>query len=375
MNVNHTTSTIQRLATQTLRQRVTDKPQLQENTNTNTNTGKPKGPHRADPKASTTAIERPAVSDAVLPEADLDALVGEIRDDLNLPPSEDATNPVQALLDAWGTESTEHDLNADGTVNMFDLLELLQQMSQQPQPDADPAPAADDAVPVDLPVVQESVPAKQAGDDYQTRLQELLDAWGTDDANSDINGDGIVDVFDLTELMSQHMAAAQAESDASVNSSVEAGVVNDSLAGDITSVEPQPEQLPLTVDNLLNAWGVAGGQFDLNDDGTVNMFDLLALLNQITEDSRKDPPTSFANKVDDASLQKHEPKRVVRERVLDRIADRLVAKFNDRGFDTKPPANLDATLTRLNFGEEQQALLKQRIFARYPIGGSFNATV
>jgi hypothetical protein len=127
---------------------------------------------------------------------------------------------VQALLNAWGQADSRFDLNDDGTVNGFDLAHLLAKMSgessdevtasQFTPPGADlsetaldtsilasnPPADADSAALIDLPAAAPATPS-------DPKVIGLLSKWGSDDATFDLNGDGVVNGFDLAMRLSE----------------------------------------------------------------------------------------------------------------------------------------------------------------------------
>jgi hypothetical protein len=139
--------------------------------------------------ASASASASPTI------QARLDALnaaaAGHADDKSGSPDADDAANQtiitVNDLTAAWGTSEVAYDLNADGIVNVQDLLRLLAEGGTMRKPDA--------------PVT----------------LEGLRAAWGTSNASYDLNADGIVNVSDLLQLM------AQTKSDDGADAALDAG--------------------------------------------------------------------------------------------------------------------------------------------------------
>ncbi len=148
-------------------------------------------------------------------------------------------SPIEALLADWGRADSPHDLVGNGTVDVNDLLTLLARLSnpiEQPSTGSGIEPAVSDT-PAE---VTEKMPTPQA----------VLDAWGTRDPATDMNGDGTVNVNDLLSLLSK--------------------------MSDGHSVQESPAPSP--VEQLLAAWGSSDPAHDLDGDGTVGVNDLLSLL-------------------------------------------------------------------------------------------------
>ncbi len=154
------------------------------------------------------------------------------------PTAPGGSSTVEALLADWGRAGSPHDLDGNGTVDVNDLLTLLARLSN----------------PVELPATGAGVEAAEtetpADVNELPTPQALLDAWGTKDPETDLNGDGTVNVNDLLMLLAK--------------------------MSDGHSVQEAPAPSP--VDQLIAAWGSTDAAHDLDGDGTVGVKDLLALL-------------------------------------------------------------------------------------------------
>jgi Ca2+-binding EF-hand superfamily protein len=109
-------------------------------------------------------------------------------------PAQEPISPLQALLNDWGKTDSVHDLNDDGTVDIKDMLQLLANLASNPtaEPDTlhDPRHRAPDVTPGEV----------QSQSD---RLQALLDDWGKTDSKFDLDGDGTVGMTDMLALLKQ----------------------------------------------------------------------------------------------------------------------------------------------------------------------------
>ena len=225
------------------------------------------------------------------------------------------------MLDSWGDENSPYDLNSDGTVNLDDLLAFLAQMprgnTEEPVVDdqSDSLTASDslknaDAVEEVAPPELEQPPANQSGavtgseEEAQTTnphipltLEGLLNAWGEENSQYDLTGDGRVDLDDLLTFLANdqgadvgnHPAPPTEVSDIGIRSSKEPDSSTTGLesapAGPSEALHASDEEMqttithdPLTLDGLLKAWGEENSQYDLNGDGTVDLNDLLTFL-------------------------------------------------------------------------------------------------
>ena len=170
-------------------------------------------------------------------------------------PAEKETDPLQALIDDWGKTDSPHDLNGDGTVGIQDMLQLLANLANDPE-----------AIPDGLYDPRNQVPDDSAGDgqSQSDRLQGLLDAWGQSASKYDLNGDGTVGINDMLMLLQQL-----------------ADEVTQAPAGDPTNSTPGTPEAQTRLHQLFEAWGTSDSEFDLDNDGTVGIRDMLLLLAQM----------------------------------------------------------------------------------------------
>lgn len=185
----------------------------------------------------------------------------------------DAVSILGGIMDAWGTDNAQYDLDGDGTVGMNDLLQALSDLS-----------GGDDGV---------SMPAG---------LQDLLNAWGSGDATWDLDGDGTVGMSDLLQM----------------------------LAGGSGDAESGP-----TVDGFSAAWGSDDPMYDLDGDGSVGMNDLLAFLADATSNGEATaPPNPDAGLLGDTGPEMtKDASAALGTTAPDNAVDRLKATL-----DAAPPA-------------------------------------
>lgn len=225
-------------------------------------------------------------------------------------------------------------------------------------------------------------------------LQSLLDSWDTNNKDNDLNGDGIVNVFDLFQLLSSLKPADQlpvndnplsgvlvettgakplprpdinpAVADADVNALP--GVDTNALTGPVDSKSENPA--PLTLEGLMAAFGSTDARFDINSDGTVNVFDLFQFLSSQQPSDLTEKTSVLASVDQNASFTfaRTPAEHRLTEQKLQHMADRLVNRLNDAGFDQHPPANLNEILGQLNINDDQRQIMLQRIGQHYPAG-------
>jgi hypothetical protein len=87
-------------------------------------------------------------------------------------------------MQAWGSSDPDYDLNGDKVVNVQDLVEFISSW-----PKSDPQPEAPD---------HGKTPAGVLG--AQPTVEGLMAAWGQTDSPYALNGDGTVNVQDLSQL-------------------------------------------------------------------------------------------------------------------------------------------------------------------------------
>lgn len=111
-------------------------------------------------------------------------------------------------------------------------------------------------------------------------VNQLMAAWGKNDPDWDLNGDGTVDGADLAELIGK-IAANTGETNGPA-----AGPATEATAP--TTVDDPAKAQP-TVDSLLKAWGTDDAAHDLNGDGQVDGTDLSILLGDMNHSSKETP--------------------------------------------------------------------------------------
>jgi Ca2+-binding EF-hand superfamily protein len=179
---------------------------------------------------------------------------------------------LEQLKADWGKADSPWDLNADGTVDIRDVLRLLAKIGggandavevpQQIGPEVNPVPL-DVAEPTD------------EGADGKSPIEQLLADWGKSDSEWDLNGDGTVNIRDFLELLSR-MGGTDDTQTVPTHIADKAESVPESF---VNSDEPADNRTP--IEQLLADWGKAESQWDLNGDGTVNVRDFLKLLAKI----------------------------------------------------------------------------------------------
>jgi Ca2+-binding EF-hand superfamily protein len=194
---------------------------------------------------------------------------------------------LEQLQADWGKADSPWDLNADGTVDIRDVLRLLAKLGG----------GANDAIEVPdpkvNPVPQDIAEPGDEGAEGKSPVERLLADWGKTDSAWDLNGDGTVNIRDFLQLLAQTGGGADDAPPITPNLGAKAETIREGL-GDID--EPPDPKTP--VEQLLADWGKAESAWDLNGDGTVNIRDFLQLLAQTgggADDSPTPPPAVALN--------------------------------------------------------------------------------
>ena len=218
-------------------------------------------------------------------------------------------------------------------------------------------------------------------------MEAFFAAWGSDDANYDVDGNGTVDGNDLSMLLASqdNMATPGTVDDVLQQWGVEgdssADLNGDGLVDgeDLVLALSGPAEDPAVEDGaertyesrlegLLADWGSNATRSDLNGDGTVDGLDLSQLLSEY-EVSDNDPQGSTAavatelpQFTDSASQTIIDPMASLR--MTQSLADtkdlgsRIFAQLQEMGFDTHPPRNLTSLVDAFQLApSDSKALL------------------
>ncbi len=194
---------------------------------------------------------------------------------------------LDGLLKSFGQKGdSPYDLNADGVVNVLDLVRFLMQGGgPMPVPPEQPDPTvltAPEPAPLPAPVVatqprpgdalEESPPDGEQETDAPLTLKGLLKSWGRTDSPYDLNADGIVNVLDLVEFLLDYSSPDDSEDEDTSRDSVAGRGRHDAPA----SLARERHRLVQVADSLLG--GLAKAGFDEHPPpGIHDMVDALQL--------------------------------------------------------------------------------------------------
>ncbi len=268
-------------------------------------------------------------------------------------------------------------------------------------------------------------PPANTSDEEELTVAGLLKVWGKNDAQYDLNTDGVVDMADLVSLLSlmrERPTGDIVPRGAPPPDAPPPGAPPPDApppgapppdAPPPTNLRDEADPLP-TVAELLKAWGTDRARFDLNRDGTVNMADLVQLLSELSrvEDDGQVITTNVRNIARDLAFEgrltlnnllrawgtengrfdldrdgtvnmgdilqfltrgRHQvgaPED--RPRPVKAMARSLVDRLQAQGFVNRPPTNIHSVVARANLAAFQRSELLERLNEAYPDGLGVN---
>lgn len=120
-------------------------------------------------------------------------------------------------------------------------------------------------------------------------LEGIRKHWGQSDSPFDVNGDGTVNIDDILHFIASQGQPGKPDGSAVDDATASITAAEESEASTPASDATIPDELsttdpkagqPLSLDGFNQHWGQANDEYDLNSDGTVNMDDMLAFINQ-----------------------------------------------------------------------------------------------
>lgn len=274
--------------------------------------------------------------------------------------ADEANLSVDGLYKAWGTDDPQYDLNADGVVDALDLLSLLERLGQE-QPGAEKIASTLEGSPSATAIDE----GKVIEDPGPLTVEGLREAWGTDNPQYDLNGDGTVDALDMLALLAQLRDEPTPEAN---NIFAQGGVSSSDAPGAPGAGEEQ-----LSIEGLREAWGTDDARYDFNADGTVDSLDMLAFLAQMRGETEEANAPSrgrpgLAGRADEA-LAAAGPNGPAS------LAATIGDQLRDAGFQHQPPSNIHEIIDRFELPRTAQKSVLKHLAARYPGGLGVNKIV
>jgi len=221
-------------------------------------------------------------------------------------------------------------------------------------------------------------------------MDAFFAAWGSDDADYDVDGNGIVDGGDLTILLSAQTDTptpgtvddvlqqwgTEGESSADLNND---GMVDGedlvlALAGPATPPppqEPSEDSYESKLESLLADWGTDAERSDLNNDGIVDGLDLSELLSQYSDENNEQRSFAVPGAVELPRFTDGAPAAIIDPasslRMAQSMADtrelggRIFSQLQEMGFSTHPPRNLTSLVDAFKLGPTDSRTLLSNI--------------
>ncbi len=302
---------------------------------------------------------------------------GEVAPDLSTgaPSTGGPQFTLEGLLSDWGQSESMYDFDGDGTVGSGDLAQFLSGGVDGPTGPPSFAPPAGD------------------GD----RVAQLMAAWGSDDAQFDLNGDGTVDAADLATLLAGGGAPGETPSTApSDGAAPPAGA--DAVSDLVDGLAKQIIAASGGTDGLINAKEFAGNPsifkiVDQDQDGVISGQDLQGAithsLKSVMMQGADVDASAFSQRwldafgVNDRMAGPSGPEDMARPlpkvtdggmdtTKLDRLVGAIERRLERAGFSSQPPTNLHQILNNLNLNSEQQQYVLRHLGDSYPQGLGLN---
>ncbi len=253
-------------------------------------------------------------------------------------PQSTTMNMVQNISDIvanWGQPGTSFDINGDGTVNVQDLLQAIQMLSQS----QGAAPAATSSVATD-----------------------------TADATAPV----------AAAELAETPTPAQTET-------VQAAEV-------LSPAQPTPEAVPVTgpmqgphavlnITQLVAQWGQSGTSMDINGDGMVNTADLLQLIAQIGGSNSPGggeaapagaPPVADLAESRVGESVKPETLSGLTDGRMHKLSKAFIERLTAAGYADAPPTNIRDLVAKLNLMPADNQRLLAALQKQYPEGLGVN---
>lgn len=228
----------------------------------------------------------------------------------------------------------------------------------------------------DLRPAAESDPAP-LGAPSSIAMEDFFKAWGSNDPNYDLDGDGTVGMSDLLIFMSNQSVAGAPGTDATDG----AGDFSDLLSRLAQTGSTEASSGGFSFEDLLQK--LAGS-------GTPALeapeSDFQALLSRLAQSGTPAPEAAASSSFQDllsrlaltgtpsaeAATMPADPAASNPRAAIDALADRLLANFRANGFDGAPPSNVHAITQSLSLPAGFEKMLLARISQAYPGGLGIN---
>lgn len=287
------------------------------------------------------------------------------------PPPPPAELTLEGLMKDWGKGKSPYDFNKDGMVDTQDLMTFLARAEGDAPPITKPMlfgtlPAADE--PKINPTVSMPGPGDPAGptlepadDGVDPTIEMTTSAPATPTTSA-----GETPPAEEGPLTIQGLLEAWGQTDSRYDLNQDGRVDMEDLLHLLAKLGGGmgDQSGPMTIEGLMEAWGQADSPYDVNGDGTVDSLDLLQLLAKLGGSA----PAEASAPADAALTTKAAAQPAALAAVGATLADQLSAA----GFKERPPVELDRLLDALDLNSKDRKTLLAHVAARYPDGLGVN---
>ena len=249
---------------------------------------------------------------------------------------------IDDIMNAWGTSSERYDLNGDGIVSIDDVFVWLGNQAAQGTPGTTEPPIPLDVAQVDNEQTTEVI--------TPITLDDIMNAWGTASERYDLNGDGTVSIDDVFVWLG---TLAEPGQTGQTEPPIPPGPGQGNDGGTASEVTP------ITIEDIMNAWGTASERYDLNGDGIVSIDDVFAFLGTMGSGNIHEVPVT--QQADSLAPPHHKT-------FTGRFVQNVVDTLDKAGFDQKPPTNIHRLIEGMKLAPSTHDHLLQRLVEHYPDG-------
>ena len=135
----------------------------------------------------------------------------------------------------------------------------------------------------------------------------------------------------------------------------------------------QETDTSLTLKGLLKSWGQTDSPYDLNADGIVNVLDLVEFLMDYSRPDDSEPEDEDTSRDSVAGRGRDAPASLAQERHrLAQVADSLLGGLTKAGFDEHPPPGIHDMVDALRLSGRQKHVVMSHLDAHYHNGLGMN---
>lgn len=345
--------------------------------------------HKPAPGRKEAADLTTGRSEAVVKQPSIDAASNEAA--AALPQGPFGPGDMEGLMKSWGQANSQYDLDANGTVDVDDLIAMIMNWQEPAEPTPTPTP---------IPTPTLTPNADTVGLDAAVDVAIEVPVPETRPVD--------VDLGTLNAVTGPGETKPPTPSPAS-------GSVDANVASGPTCGEPLPPAANSgggsEIDNLMAAWGQRGSRYDLDGNGVVDVDDLINMilnwgsgpaspaappvdvaqaLGGNTDASEIKPTTAqevaidkpgrFRSQLEADSIthvkpHKPAPTPSLSKEALSTVSTSLVDRLMSAGFTDRPPTNIRDIVDSLNLSPRDAKSVMRSLKHAYPDGLGVNLRV